>query len=172
MSDRWLDANKSEIAQFYVVDADGNVNSIGHDWRGYGSRMIVHTKNDDGYPSVRLSIKGQRKHISVHRLVALFHLPERPSSRHEVRHIDGDRNNCKATNLAWGTPLDNASDRRLHGRTVRGDRHHKSKLTPHDVREIRELVSKGASLASVATLFGVSAAQVSNIVKRRNWAHV
>jgi hypothetical protein len=107
----------------YEVTADGRVFSVDHNWRGYGRRELQQTPNTDGYPSVRLTINGQRKRLAVHRLVAQWFLPARPSPSYELRHLNGDKHDNRATNLAWGTQKDNADDRERHGRTSRGARH-------------------------------------------------
>lgn len=107
----------------YEITRDGRVFSIASNWRGYGRREMRQTLNDDGYPSVRITVNGKRKRIAVHVLVAREYLPPRPSTSHEVRHLDGDKMNPSAGNLAWGTPKENADDRERHGRTSRGARH-------------------------------------------------
>lgn len=107
----------------YEVTEDGRVYSTTSNWRGYGKRELAQDPNTDGYPSVRLYINGKRTRMSVHRLVARCYLPARPTLSHEVRHLDGDKNNNHRRNLAWGTRKDNADDRERHGRTSRGERH-------------------------------------------------
>lgn len=107
----------------YEVTTDGRVFSLKTNWRGYGKREMQQTPNDDGYPSVRILVEGKRKRLAVHVLVARHHLPPRPSPKHEVRHLDGDKTNASANNLAWGTQKENADDRERHGRTSRGTRH-------------------------------------------------
>ena len=107
----------------YRVCEDGRVFSVEHNWRGYGERELQQTPNADGYPSVRLTIYGRRIRLAIHRLVAQSFLPPRPSPNHELRHLDGNKQNSHADNLAWGTQKDNADDRERHGRTSRGERH-------------------------------------------------
>ena len=107
----------------YEVTREGIVYSVASNWRGLGKRRLNVTPNSDGYPSVRLQINGKRVRIGVHKLVALHHLPPKPSQRHELRHLDGNKDNPHADNLAWGTPKENAADRELHGRTSRGASH-------------------------------------------------
>lgn len=101
----------------YEVTQDGRVFSTGTNWRGYGRREMQQDLNDGGYPSVRILLNGKRKRMAVHRLVAMHYLPPRPSPHHEIRHLDGNKLNPHATNLAWGTKRDNAADRERHGRT-------------------------------------------------------
>ena len=106
----------------YTITNDGKVFSTSN-WRGYGTRELQHTPNDDGYPSVRLTLGERRVRLAVHKLVAMAHLPPRPSPHHQLRHLDGNKMNCAASNLAWGTAKDNADDRHRHGKTSRGPRH-------------------------------------------------
>lgn len=107
----------------YEITRDGLVFSIGHNWRGYGKREITQDLNASGYPSVRISVNGKRKRYAVHVLVADNYLPPRPTDKHEIRHLDGNKLNSSADNLAWGTQKENANDRERHGRTSRGARH-------------------------------------------------
>ncbi|MBZ9759448.1 HNH endonuclease [Mesorhizobium sp. CA8] len=107
----------------YEVTRDGRVFSVGSNWRGYGKRELTQVLNKDGYPSVRIIIDGKRKNRTVHSLVAKHFLPQKPSIRHEVRHLDGNKLNPNADNLAWGTQKENAEDRARHGRTSRGASH-------------------------------------------------
>lgn len=107
----------------YEVTNDGKVFSVMHDWRGYGRREMQQTLNSHGYPSVRIMIAGKRTRICVHRLVARDFLPTRPSLKHEIRHIDGNKTNNNFLNLAWGTREENAADRERHGRTSKGIKH-------------------------------------------------
>lgn len=108
----------------YHVTEDGRVFSTATNWRGFGERELKQKPNADGYPSVRLKTSvGRRKRMAVHRLVASVYLSARPSSAHEIRHLNGDRTDNRVSNLAWGTRADNAADREAHGRTSRGDTH-------------------------------------------------
>lgn len=107
----------------YEVTREGRVFSIAHNWRGYGRREMRQNPNRYGYPCVRLTINGKRTQIPVHRLVAAEYLPPRPSPKHEIRHLDGNKNNAHCDNLAWGTAKENAEDRERHGRTSRGASH-------------------------------------------------
>jgi hypothetical protein len=110
------------LAALYEVTPDGRVFSLTN-WRGLGRRELAQEPNDDGYPSVRLIINGKRTRKAVHVLVAERYLPPRPTPAHEVRHLDGNKLNRSADNLAWGTRAENAADREAHGRTSRGERH-------------------------------------------------
>lgn len=122
----------------YEVTPDGRVFSLDSNWRGYGSRELVQQLNSHGYPSVRMYVHGIRKRMLVHTLVANKYLPPRPSEIHQIRHLDGNKLNNSASNLAWGTAKENADDRKSHGMTSCGIKHSKATRRGLLVKKLRE----------------------------------
>jgi HNH endonuclease len=107
----------------YEVNEFGDVYSVASNWRGYGKRKMRVTLNKYGYCRVRILVEGERRPISVHRIVAVTFKGPKPSPYHQVRHLDGDKTNNHKDNIEWGTAKDNADDRARHGRTSRGVSH-------------------------------------------------
>lgn len=130
----------------YEITREGRVFS-NTNWRGMGRRELVQQKNHDGYPSVRVTLDEKRVHYSVHTLVAFAHLPPRPSPSHEVRHLDGNKMNSCADNLAWGTQKENADDRERHGRTSRGSKHSSAIKSSNQSKAVRDFHRAKKSLA-------------------------
>lgn len=62
----------------------------------------------NGYLSVTITIKGKRKKILVHRLVAIYFIP-RVSGKNFVNHKDGNKLNNDVENLEWVTRIENAN---------------------------------------------------------------
>ncbi|EEL5265788.1 hypothetical protein GMF57_12335 [Salmonella enterica] len=122
----------------YEVTPDGKVFSLDSNWRGYGKRELAQHLNSHGYPSVRIYVNGARKRMAVHVLVAKEYLPPRPSESHQIRHLDGNKLNNSASNLAWGTAKENADDRKSHGRTSCGIGHSKATRRGLIVKKLRE----------------------------------
>ena len=119
----------------YEVLPDGRVFSLASNWRGQGKRLMKQDLNRDGYPCVRLTIDGKRMRFKVHSLVAGNFLPRCPANHYEICHIDGNKENNRASNLRWGTRKDNAADRERHGRTSRGGKHSQAiKASDHRAR--------------------------------------
>ena len=54
----------------------------------------------------------------------------------------------------------------------RGHEHHNAKLTPEDVKCLRELRLAGASYSELAKSFGVSVGHAYRIVTKKAWADV
>lgn len=120
-----------------------------------------------------LRVKIAKKTFPVHRLVLLAFTGPRPEG-HEVRHLDGSRDNNHKSNLAWGTHIENMQDRDAHGTTAsnKGTSNGAAKLTDEKVLLIREKHSQGESMSSLGRQFGVCVQAVSNIVYRKVWKHV
>lgn len=92
----------------YAVSTLGNIRRLKG---GKGARLgqILRpwisgaTATRTGYPAVDL---GGRRYY-VHALVAEAFLPPRPTPKHEINHIDGDKQNRAASNLEWCTRREN-----------------------------------------------------------------
>lgn len=162
-----------EIAGFpgYRISRDGRVFSTASNWRGYGVREITPIPGKGGYLKVRLTVEGKRLNRAVHRLVAEEFLPPRPAGA-QIRHLDGDRVNNAASNLAWGSAKDNADDRKRHGRTAEGSRNGSAEIDEATVRLVRELRSSGLLYREITDKTGVTRQHARLIVTREIWSHV
>jgi hypothetical protein len=106
----------------------------------------------------------------IHRLVCRAFHGSQPTPSHQVRHLDGNKLNNRADNLAWGTPLENAADRsQRHGTQVRGERVKRAKLTTEQVRYIRAC---GASNKALGEEFGMNQNSIGAIRAGKSWRHV
>jgi hypothetical protein len=129
-------------------------------------------KTKAGYIAIQLSHEGRTATIFVHRLVcAAFHGPC-PTPEHQVCHNDGTRDNNREDNLRWGTATDNNRDTSIHGRSMRGEKCHRARLTDEIVRDIRRRVSAGERQSELARAYGIRDSHVSRIVARKQWGHV
>lgn len=86
-----------------------------------------------------------------------------------MRHLDGNKKNNAAVNLAYGSHQENSDDQVRHGTTRKGERHPLAKLTEADVSAIR---ASPASHSETARAYGVSNQLVSRIRLREIWKHV
>jgi hypothetical protein len=82
-----------------------------------------------------------------------------------TRHLNGDPGDNRLANLAYGTPAENAADRRAHGRTF-------SKLAETDVFAIRAAVAGGEPTGVVASRYGVCPGTVRSIARGGTWRHI
>lgn len=159
----------------YVVARDGTVWSQ-RDFKG-GLTAEWHRLSPrpdrDGYLSVTLQHKGERRTVKVAHLVLTAFVGPRPAGGEACHWPDPDPANNAADNLRWGTHRENIADKVRASRQAKGSGHAAAKLTEADVLEIRFLFdSGGVTNRALAARFGVSPNQIGLIVKRKNWAHV
>jgi len=75
------------------------------------------------------------------------------------RHLNGDPNDNRIENLAWGTRAQNCLDAVAHGT------HPSAKLGEHKVREIKRRLSEGAVQRRLAAEYHVNPNAISKIAK-------
>jgi len=81
------------------------------DGRVRGPRRVLKPfDNGNGYLHVRIGSRNR----TVHGIVAETFIGPRPDG-HVIRHLDGDRLNNAASNLAYGTQRQNVRDQIAHG---------------------------------------------------------
>jgi hypothetical protein len=111
-----------------------------------------------------------RKAVPVHKMVLLAFSGPKPTPHHQCRHLDGNPVNNHASNLAWGTPLENQRDQVRHGTAISlrlGEDHPACRLTAESVKVIRRLAALDVSTLVIAASFGISEAYARAIVLRR-----
>lgn len=122
-----------------------------------------------GYGQIK--IPRQRRQVYAHRLSWLIHKGHLPDRMHVCHTCDNPR--CvNPDHLFIGTSADNLQDMKEKGRHLYGERNGHVKLTDQDVREIRALLSAGATQQRVAGMYGVSQSAVWKIAHRERWAHI
>lgn len=95
-------------SRWIVGGAHNRGRRLGDKWRILKGWVTAH-----GYRHVNV-VDDVRRTPSVHILVAeAFHGP-RPEGQ-EVRHLNGIKLDCRASNLQWGTQSENVLDRVRHG---------------------------------------------------------
>lgn len=120
MMERWLPVPGYEGR--YEASSEGRVRSLGIAVSAKGGavafrpgRLLQQAVKANGYLQVTLvAADGARRSWMTHRLVCLTFIGECPPD-HQVRHLDGTKDNNCIGNLQYGSGADNASDRAAHG---------------------------------------------------------
>lgn len=118
---------------------------------------------------IQVTLGGRRD--LLHRIVLETFVGPCPPGM-ECRHLDGDPSNNRLSNLAWGTRLENSSDTVRHGRSMRGHKHHRVKLSEDIVRSIMSASLSGMTRKDIVATFGVNYANVHAILYGVSWSHV
>lgn len=119
-TERWLPVVGYE--GYYEVSSAGRVRSLDR-WIPYVDRrkprfwvgQIRKINLVKGYPHLMLKRQDRGLNVYVHTLVCEAFYGPRPAPDWEVRHLNGDPQDNRATNLSWGTKKQNAQDSIRHG---------------------------------------------------------
>lgn len=124
-----------------------------------------------GYRYGRFNLRGH--YLKAHRFSWEYHNGQIPNEMHVLHRCDNGL--CvRPDHLFLGTHQDNMRDRTAKGRTrpVYGSKNHLSKLTEHQVQQIRKRYADGARQVDLAAEFNVYQTTISKIVTRKAWAHI
>lgn len=151
----------------HEVSIDGEVRSLGKlvidtlgRQRRVPGRTLKPTRKSNGYLHLTLCGDEGQKTIHLHRIVLEAFVGSCPEGM-EALHRDGDRANNQASNLRWGTHLENCSDRSRHGSSG----HVLSFEKAQQIRSLKDTHTRKA----IAAMFGVSVFTVMSVIKNRTW---
>lgn len=135
--------------------------------------ILKPSRRSGGYYRYTLAVgDGSRAQICAHHLVLVAFVGPCPQGM-ECRHLNGHRHDNVLTNLCWGTKLENAADKRLHGTMCRGESHGRSKVTADQVMEIRRAYAAGGvRQIDLAERYGIAQTKISAIVRGERWSHL
>lgn len=93
-----------------------------------------------------------------------------------IRHKCDNPRCINPIHLEIGTQAENIQDRDTRGRTALGEQNGLAKLTADNVRFIRENYQRGRgsqyNTVTLGRMFGVSARNITDILKRETWKHI
>lgn len=150
----------------YFVDEHGIVYTKRR--RGTSGGILPQRINSVGYLRVDLQKGKDKKSVLVHRLVANAYIPKVEGCDF-VNHKDGNKLNNNVENLEWC----NRSENMLHAYSKGlihldsrpcGEKHHRSKLSDEQVKEIKKLHLAGISGAEIGRQYNVSKSVIYNII--------
>ena len=160
----------------YEISNHGNVKSLAKTWSVgvKGDTILKPGGWEENYVHVVLSMDKVKRHLLVHRLVAL-HFCDNPNNYPVVNHKNSNRRDNYYGNLEWATQKQNVQHGYEHGYMEgrKGLRHHNCKLSEYQISEIKKMYNeKYGSQKEIAKVFNIKQSQVSRIVTGRRWSHI
>lgn len=152
------------VALDYEVSDDGRVRRLTPAQGAVSGAERKPTTAKRGHQVVDLRVDHHYRRFHVAQLVLWAFRGPRPSARHQAAHWDGDPKNNVVGNLRWATQKENSDDTMRHGRAAK-------KLTRDDVNNIFAMRASGHIQQDIADVFGIHQTMVSNILRRKAWAH-
>ncbi|MFA6923697.1 MAG: HNH endonuclease [Bacteroidales bacterium] len=127
-------------------------------------------------------IKGKRKHLFVHRLVAEHFLPKKSDDKIFVLHLDHSRDNNYVENLQWATKAEMLEHSKKSPLVIEARKNRSGnmktkgpKLTATQVLFIKKKLldpNRKTRLRIIAKQFGVSEMALYRIKTGENWGHI
>ena len=166
MNELWLPVPEWE--DLYEASDQGRARSLPRRVRGALRRArVLKPGIVKGYQQYILCRDGYRRQIKGHQLILLTFRGPRPDGM-ECRHLNGVRTDNRLVNLAYGTKLENARDKHLHGTMYKGERHHKAKLTDQQRLDIKHAYHVDhIPIAELARTYGVAYQSIWHFVHDR-----
>lgn len=98
------------VGAFYAISSHGRVKRTAPGPGTWPGRICRLTEVEDGRRKVTINLRGQKRKLWVGQMAAVVWVGPAPSNHHEVVHLDGNKANDAAHNLAWMT----SREKRLH----------------------------------------------------------
>lgn len=120
-----------------------------------------------GYLQINLRHGGSRRVVTrtVHRIVLEAFVGPKPVGK-QCNHIDGDKSNNRLSNLEWVTCGEN------HIHAARMGLYARSKISIHNIGEIRKRLARGEMVRTLARSFSVCDSTIGHIKAGRTWRHI
>lgn len=171
LMDELLAANVySLVAGFprYRVGTDGSICSLRK-----GTWLPLRGAYDkDGYHKIILCKDGKRYYRRTAAVILETFVGDKPSSKHEVRHLNGVRKDNRLSNLEWSTHKENIADKKKHGTWQGGNNASNRKLSEEDIPIIRHRRMCGERLIDIADDYNVTVCTISAVATGQNWKHI
>jgi hypothetical protein len=172
MTEEWREVPGWE--GFYAVSSIGRVKRLAGSPKCIKDRILVPVSVRKGYQTVVLTKPGNKPiRKTLHALVALSFLGERPTDKHEVNHLNGIKTDNRVENLQWVTRSENikhAFDTGLKP-ALCGSNAPSAKLSETQVKEIIALHAQGKKIRELVKMFPVGDYAIRQIVLGRSHTH-
>ncbi len=133
-------------------------------WRG--------STNNRGYGAIEYSYtNGKQVMQAAHRVAWILTNGPIPEGMMVCHRCDNPP--CvRPDHLFLGSGFDNMADMAVKGRSLKGIRNHKARLTPEDIETIRDERARGVPLRELAERYGVALTTISAVARGENWKHI
>lgn len=146
-----------------------DASSLGRIRRRDSGEILKFNFSMKGYRRVSIRINGKYHNVEVHRLIAGAFLGKRPEHL-ETAHLDGDKENNSASNLAYVSAKENEAMKFGHGTALVGERGVSAKLSNADVAEIRR-IGNTKTAKELASIYGVRDVHIHRIRSGKERPH-
>ena len=166
----------SENEKFYlqlVINGELRCTPNGNVYR-YNTNTWIGALRKDGYCILTINAEEKRICMLIHRLIYMVFNGPIPEN-YKINHKDGNKSNNHKDNLETTTDTENTQHAYDIGLTksLKGEKHSRTKLTDNDVIKIRQLRKiDGLSYPEILKIYNITYAALKSILLYRNWKHL
>ena len=113
----------------YLIYDDGRV------WSKVGKGKFLKNGRRTEYSNVTICANGKTKTYAIHRLVAIYYIPN-PENKRTVDHIDRNPLNNHVSNLRWATDLEQSANKKILFKTNRSGHANITDIQSNEGRQI------------------------------------
>lgn len=132
--------------------------------------LYASRRADSPYARVALKDAPRARYAFVHTLVLAAFVGPAPSSDHTCNHRNGRKLDNRPENLEWATRTENNQHAWATGLCV--GRPTNIRIPPELIPGIRQRRAAGEKIKDLAVEFGVHVGTMSQLVRRKSWAHL
>lgn len=150
-----------------------SVSNLGRIKSNFTNKILKGSLDKDGYIIIKLS-RPYRVSERLHRLVAQTFL-DNYGNLPQVNHKNGNKLDNSIYNLEWCTAKYNNCHAHKTGlmNVPKGEKHHKSKLTAKQVKNIRLYYEQlGYSQKELSKIYKVHQSVIGKIINNKIWKHL
>jgi len=153
----------------YEVSNLGRVRSYSRNKKRDKPKILSPNPSVQGYHRAYLKNESFAGMRMIHTLVLEAFVCPRPEGMEACHGVGGQQDN-RVSNLCWGTrEKNNGEDKIRDGKTSRGTKNPKNKLSEEQVIRVKKLLASGMSQDKVAVEMGIGQTQVSRIYRGEHW---
>ena len=156
----------------YLISSRGYVVTTNLYGKTGKTAIIKDRKNYNGYHAVLLHVDGKTYPASIHRLVAMYFIPN-PNNLPTVNHIDGNKDNNDVSNLEWMSSKDNSIHAANNGLLPTGEKSRFAKIKNRTAIDICNELSIGKlTFGEIAEKYNTTYGTVYDIYRRKCWKQI
>jgi hypothetical protein len=150
---------KEQVKEIKGYEGLYSVTTLGRVWSHRSNIWLKQGIDGGGYPNVDLSVNGKPKTYKVHILVGKAFISN-PDSKPQINHMNGDKKDCRASNLEWVTAQENIQHSIDMGLSKIGKLSRAKKMLVCHLRLVQKL-----KLKEIAEMFKVTIPAIYYIIK-------
>lgn len=156
----------------YLISSYGRIFSINYAGKKGNIKQLKTKICNNGYERVTITYQGITVNLSIHRLVALYFIPNNSILKNEVNHKNGCKIINDVSNLEWVSPCENIRHAFEHNLRKVGEENPSSKYKENDIKMICELICRNHSFKDIHNITKKPIHLIEDVYYKKSWKSI